>query len=230
MKNITYLRYHRDDDYQKNESLFRNIFGKRVKIVQRFIKTQGKVLDIGTSTGTMLDLFKEIGWQTFGVEPSESSRVATKKGHNVSNVFFEKSNFPKNSFDLIILNHTLEHLVGPIKILTRVYELLKDGGLVLVDVPNAGGLGSRLLGKRWPYLLPKEHISQFTKESLSNVFIQAGFKIIHFESRSGFFEYANPFLELKRKRFLLDLITIPYSLIATMLNMGDSMTMVGKKV
>lgn len=232
----SYLKYHRDSDYLENGILFRNIFRKRFQIVNKFIDQPGKVLDIGASTGVMLDIFKEKGWKTFGVEPSESSLVATKKGHKVTNTYFEKSSFPKNSFDLIVLNHTLEHLEDPTKILTKVYGLLKTGGFVLVDVPNAGGLGSKLLGKRWPYLLPKEHVSQFTKNTLSDVFIQAGFRIIHYESRSGIFEYANPVLQLWqslitfKKRFYVDILLSPYSLLATILNMGDSMTLVGKKI
>ena len=32
-----------------------------------------------------------------------------------------------------------------------------------------------------------------------------------------------------RKRFLLDLVMAPYSLIVTLLNMGDSMSMIGRK-
>lgn len=232
----SYLKYHRDSDYLENENMFKNIFRKRFQIANKFIDRPGKVLDIGASTGVMLDIFKENGWQTFGVEPSESSLVATKKGHNISNVFFEKVNFKKNYFDLIILNHTLEHLEDPEKVLVKAFNLLKRGGAVLVDVPNAGGIGSKLLGKKWPYLLPKEHISQFTKDSLSDVFAKAGFKIIHFESRSGIFEYSNPVLALWqsltsfKKRFFEDILLSPYSLLVTLLNMGDSMTIVGKKV
>lgn len=232
----SYLKYHRDSDYLENKKLFKNIFTKRFNIINRFVDKPGKVLDIGASTGVMLDIFKENGWQTFGVEPSESSKVATRKGHVIFSTFFEKANIEQKDFDLIILNHTLEHLVDPTNVLIKAFSLLKKGGILLVDVPNAGGIGAKLLGKNWPYLLPDEHVSQFTKKSLSNILVQPGFNVIHFESRSGIFEYANPVLELWqslstfKKRFFENILFFPYSLLATVLNMGDSMTIVGKKV
>lgn len=234
--NISYKKYHRDFDYSENEKLFKNIFTKRFNIINRFIDKPGKVLDIGTSTGVMLDIFREKGWKTFGIEPSQSSKIALQKGHDIKQGFFENVHFKKEEFDLIILNHTLEHLDNPLSVLNKVFGLLRKGGYVLVDVPNAGGIGSKLLKKKWPYLLPKEHVSQFTKTSLSNLFVMAGFNIAHFESRSGIFEYASPLQELWRslitfkKRFFEDILLFPYSLVSTMLNMGDSMTLIGKKV
>lgn len=235
MKKISYLKYHRDKTYEENESLFSNIFEKRYNISKRFIETPGKILDIGTSTGVMLDIFKKHGWETWGVEPSESGRIAKSKGHNIKRGFFEKVDLPNNYFDIIIMNHTLEHLDNPVGILRKMKTLLKDSGIVYIDVPNAGGIASRLMGKRWPYRLPFEHKQQFTRTSLSKVFNEAGFRVIYFESRSGIFEFANPVREIfeslvtLKKRFFTNLITFPYALAVTLLNSGDSMSMIGQK-
>jgi len=230
-----YSNYHRDKEYEENEKLFANIFLKRVKIIDKFSKKKGIVLDVGCSTGVMLDLFKERGWKTWGVEPSKSGKVAKKKGHNIRKDYFERCQLPENHFDLIILNHVLEHMDNPVKSLKKVRRLLKKGGIVLVDVPNVGSLSSIILGDRWPFLLPNEHKYQFTKDSLSNVFKEAGLKVIHFESRSGICEYGEPFKELInslttfKKRFFTDTLLSPYSILVTLLNMGDSMSLVGKK-
>ena len=233
---INYKNYHRDEDYQKFESIFRNIFLKRFSLIKRFTKSRGRVLDVGASTGVMLDIFKDEGWKVWGVEPSKSASVAEGKGHKVVKDIFERAKLPKNYFDVVVLNHTLEHMDEPLIVLKKVETLLKDDGIIFVDVPNAGGLGARILGKNWPYLLPKEHKYQFTKESLSKLLNEAGFKIVHTESRSGLFEYANPALELwnslstLKKRFFFNVLTFPYALITTVLNMGDSISMVGKKI
>lgn len=233
---INYLNYHRDREYLENEALFKNIFTKRFNIAKKFIIKPGTILDIGTSTGTMLDVFKEHDWKTWGVEPSESALIAKSKGHMIIHNYFEKTNLKENFFDLVILNHTLEHLDNPQKILGKVYRVLKTGGIILVDVPNFGGLSSKILKKHWPYLTPYEHRHQFTYENLTKILKNSGFKIIHWESRSGLFEYSKPYLELWRslttlkKRFIKDLLTLPFSLLATLLNMGDSMTFVGRKI
>ena len=223
------MNYHRDSDYLKNESMFRNIFQKRFNLIKSH--SRGgilTVLDIGCSNGVFLDLF--VGSETWGVEPSKISDRAKRKGHRVLNTFFEQAKLPENYFDLIILNHTLEHMDNPNFVLKKVNTLLKVGGIVFIDVPNFGSLSSRLLGKRWPYLLPEEHKHQFTKESLDKLIKNNGFNILHWESRSGIFEFANPLRELGRKRFLLDLFAIPYSLFATLLGMGDSMSFIARKI
>lgn len=232
------MNYHRDKDYLRFEKTYRNIFQTRFNLLSKFLPhfvpqggtSRGRVLDIGCANGVFLDLFKEKGWQTWGVEPSDSADEAERKGHKISKTTFEKASLPENYFDLVIINHTLEHMADPSAVLTKVYGLLKNNGILFVDVPNAGSLGARILGKRWPYLLPKEHKWQFTQKSLTGLLEQAGFKIFYWRSRSGIFEYANPFLDLGRRRFLLDLLAIPYSLSATLLGMGDSMSFVAKKI
>ena len=228
---IDYSNYHRDSDYRKFEPMFRNIFLKRYYLIKRYVRSgPGKVLDIGCSNGVFLDLFGERGWETWGIEPSESGDVAGKKGHKIIASFFEKVELSKNYYDLVIMNHTLEHMDNPSFVLKKIHTILKKGGTLFIDVPNAGGFGARLFGKYWPYRLPDEHKWQFTKRTLSEIVGKSGFKILCWESRSGIFEYANPLLELKRKRFVIDILTAPYAVIATVLKMGDSMSIVGRKV
>ena len=232
---MEYKKYHRDKTYEKFERHFKNIFRKRFDIARNFMKKKGRVLDIGCSTGSMLDIFREAGFETWGVEPSESAEIAREKGHKIKNSYFEKALLPPSYFDVVILNHTLEHMDDAVWVLKKVYRILKANGILVVDVPNAGGLGAKILGNRWPYRLPEEHKYQFTKDSLIEVFEKSGFRVMHFESRSGIFEFAHPFEEVweslvtLKKRFFRNLINMPYDILVTGLNMGDSMTVIGKK-
>lgn len=222
------MNYHRDKDYIENESLFRNIFQTRFNLIKKFVDKPNRVLDIGCSNGVFLDLYK--GSETWGVEPSASAKVAAAKGHKILRTPFEKADLPNNFFDLVIINHTLEHMDKPLAVLKKVYRLLKKDGIIFVDVPNAGGLSAKLLGEYWSFRLPQEHKWQFTRDILSKLFRESSLKIVAFKSRSGIFEYANPLLELRRPRFVIDILTSPYSLIVTLLNVGDSMSLIGKKI
>jgi ubiquinone/menaquinone biosynthesis C-methylase UbiE len=233
---IDYTNYHRDKEYLENEKLFQNIFKKRYKIISRFTKNPRTVLDIGCSNGIFLDLYKKS--ETWGVEPSGSGYMMkdiryTK--HKIIHSYFEKAKLPQNYFDLVIMNHILEHVKDAEIVLAKIYRLLKKDGILFIDVPNAGGLGSKLLGDKWPYRLPNEHTYQFTKESLSKLVSGTGFNILHWESRSGIFEFTNPILDIWqsltgfKKRFIINILASPYHLVSTALQMGDSMSFVAKK-
>src|SRR5260221_4358854 len=186
---MDYKKYHRDKTYLEEEKHFKNIFKTRYNIAKRFKQKAGRVLDIGASTGTMLDIFKKAGWETWGVEPSQSARIAKEKGHKILKSYFEKTKLPDNYFDLVIVNHTLEHVDDAIVVMKKIYKILNKTGVVLIDVPNAGGLGSRVLKDKWPYRLSEEHKYQFTRQSLASLYEKAGLEIKHYESRSGMFEF-----------------------------------------
>ena len=235
-RKFDYQSYHRDEDYQKFASLFKNFFLKRYKIICKFKKEPGKVLEIGASTGTFLEIFQEKGWQVWGVEPSISGEIAQKKDIKILRSTFEKAKLPQNFFDVIILNHTLEHLENPVLVLQKAKKLLKKNGVVLVDVPNFGSLSAKIRGKRWPYLTPEEHLFHFTPGTLKKVFKKAGLGVIHTETHSGVFDCGDVGLEIwqafvgRKKRFLKDVFTLPGSFVITyILNQGTSLTMVGRR-
>lgn len=220
-----YKHYHRDNQYFENELLFRDIFLKRLQIIEKFKKT-GKVLEIGSSTGVMLELFQKKGWEVMGIEPSKQAcEIANKRGIRTLNTNFESAAL-NNIYDVVILNHVLEHLDNPKLILKKCYQVLTRGGLVFIDVPNFGSLASRLWKSKWKYRLLDEHNWHFTHKSLRKLLILTGFKEIHWEARSGIFDWGRLSL---RRNLLFGLLTLIPDLIITKLKLGTSLTVIGQK-
>ncbi len=221
-----YKQYHRDNQYFENESLFSDIFQKRLQIIEKFKKT-GRILEIGSSTGVMLDLFQKRGWEVMGVEPSKkASEIANRRGIKTLNTNFESVTLD-NMYDVVILNHVLEHLNNPKLILKKCFQVLAKDGIVFIDVPNFGSSASRFWKSKWKYLLLDEHNWHFTHESLRKLLILTGFKEIHWEARSGIFDWGK--LRLRRN-LLLGLLTLIPDLIVTKLKSGTSLTIIGKKI
>ena len=229
-----YQEYHRDDDYLKYESHFRNIFEKRFKLISKY-KNSGRVLEIGASSGTMLDLFLKHGWITYGVEPSGAGKFAKAKGHRILRNEFEKANLKANFFDVVILNHTLEHMMNPLSVLRKVRRILKKGGVVYIDVPNFASFSAIVSREWWKYLLPSEHIHHFTNRSLLKIINKAGLRKVKVMTWSGFFDFANPFLYYwwsftsGRINFINDFIDIPGNFVATLLNRGTNLVIIAQK-
>ena len=163
---INYKNYHRDSEYQENEKMFRNIFLKRYNLISKFAKTPRESFGYWLFQWCLfLDLFKNS--ETWGVEPSSIGYRIKDVRHRIINEYFEEAKLPENYFDLVIMNHTLEHVKDADLVFAKIYELLKKNSILFIDVPNAGGLGSKIMGDNWPYRLAKEHNYQFTKVSLS---------------------------------------------------------------
>ena len=226
--------YHRDETYIIEERLFENIFLRRFKEITKFIKG-GSVLDVGCSTGVMLSIFKRSGFDIKGVEISKkAAQMCQNKGIDVIVGPFEKIKFGEK-FDLIILNHTLEHLENPLQALEKAGRILKPKGYIMVDLPNFDSPVAKTLKSHWPHLLPDEHLWHFTPKAFTVLFKKMGYKILLIKKASGIWDFLKPHQELYdsltgfKKRFIKNFLTALPSLIMTRMNKGSDLLVIARK-
>jgi 2-polyprenyl-3-methyl-5-hydroxy-6-metoxy-1,4-benzoquinol methylase len=127
-----------------------------------FARTRGlrRVLDVGCGSGIFLDMARERGLLTFGVElNSKAAQQARKKGHTIFSHLLSDLNIEQTggAFDLITLFQVLEHVPDPVKTLTEAATLLRPGGFTSVAVPSATGLAN--LAPMDPSMWPPHHMS-----------------------------------------------------------------------
>lgn len=232
---IDYSDYHRDSDYEKFNEHFRNIFQNIYSLVSRYVSRPAKILEIGCSTGTLLSLFKENGWEVWGIEPSKSFWNAQEKGIKVLGVSLLEAKLEEASFDLVVINHTLEHMSKPLDNLKKAYKLLKKGGKIYIGVPNFDSLDSRLWKSKWKMLLPEEHNFQYTPQTLKKVLEKVGFKIVEMRTNEGIWSLSSPLKGLvdeiknRKRAFLIDLISSPFALFSTIVNKGSNLIVIAEK-
>jgi len=108
------------------------------KLLEQEQPRKGTILDLGCATGHFLSIFKNDGWKVVGVELSDFCRAFARDhfGIDVIKGTVETVDFPPRSFDIISLNHVLEHLREPLEVLERIKKWLKDDGLFCVEVPS----------------------------------------------------------------------------------------------
>ncbi len=111
-----------------------NQFQRRWKYLQSTLPEQGKVLEFGCSSGFMLYPLQSKGYECFGVEPSGifSEYVRSK---NVK--IFENTAALNSDFDFVMHYFVLEHVKEPALFLEENLRLLKPGGTLVVEIPNA---------------------------------------------------------------------------------------------
>jgi SAM-dependent methyltransferase len=120
-----------------------------------------------------------LGWQVAGVEVDEAAaRKARRFSIRVHAGDLLEAPFAPGEFDCVTAFHVLEHVPDPIRAVRRMLEWLAPGGLLVLEVPNAGGLGARLFGRAWSGLELPRHLSRFTPETLGATVARAGGRVV----------------------------------------------------
>jgi SAM-dependent methyltransferase len=141
------------------------------------------VLDIGAGRGYDLEIARDVqpDARLFAIEASDPSAEALRElGIDVHGIDIEREPFPfgPESLDLIIANQILEHTKELFWILHQVSTTLKQGGHLLIGVPNLAALHNRilLLAGRQPTAVRSStaHVRGFTRRDLET-FLQRGF-------------------------------------------------------
>jgi len=140
------------------------------------------LLDVGCGFGHFLDHARTLGFETWGVDP-DAGRVeqAAARGHVVECCEAIPGIFGGRRFEIVVLNHVIEHVRDPVALLRRLRDLLAPGGLLFVGCPNFAGLHAKLVGAHYHHFCPPEHIAYFTPCSLRHAALTAGFMEIAFE-------------------------------------------------
>lgn len=145
------------------------------------------ILDVGCGGGSFSQLLKKTRpVEVWGIESNErAATIATKKLDRVIRAPFDSSlNLPSQSFDCIIFNDVIEHLVDHFAALLYAKTLLRDGGVVVASIPNVRcyyNIVNLLVHKNWEYvdygILDKTHLRFFTYRSILSTFNKLGYRV-----------------------------------------------------
>jgi 2-polyprenyl-3-methyl-5-hydroxy-6-metoxy-1,4-benzoquinol methylase len=136
----------------------------------------GRLLDVGCGDGRRFDAFSARGWRVEGQEvDARAAAAARAAGYTVHHGSLVDLRLAAAQFDVITLNHVVEHLHRPAETLTECRRLLRPGGRVVAVTPNVASLGHARFGRAWRGLEPPRHLQVFTPASLRAVAAAAGF-------------------------------------------------------
>ena len=146
-----------------------------------------RVLDVGCADGTFgeaLEKAREI--EVWGVEPTKSAAATAKAKLDrvIEGMFDPQMDLPVGSFDCILFNDVLEHMLAPELALRYARRLLTPGGVVVASIPNIRSfptLWRLMFHGSWEYqdagVLDRTHLRFFTKSSMVDMFEREGFAL-----------------------------------------------------
>lgn len=153
------------------------------KILKKYNKTKGSLLDVGCGKGFFLKIAKDNGWEVHGIDISDYAREFAKKQFNlnVSLGDLENIEFSEKKFDVITLWDTLEHLRRPYEVLEKIKKLLKKEGRLFIKTPNINSIFYKLYRRYWLGFNPF-HLYYFSPKTLREILQQSGFRIVKLET------------------------------------------------
>ncbi len=146
---------------------------------------QGRLLDVGCASGKFLRQMGAVGWTLAGIE--YDVEAAERARRTEAEMFVgdpAHAPFADGRFDLITAFHSLEHMPDPLRTLTRMMRWLAPGGLAIVEVPNAAGLGAALFGAYWSGFDLPRHLIHFTPATMRAMVERAGGAVEAVEHKS----------------------------------------------
>jgi SAM-dependent methyltransferase len=146
---------------------------------------RGRYLDVGCGSGAALGVARSLGWHVAGIEPDAAAAQKARAFADELHVCDALAASPGSGrFDVVTTLHVLEHVPDPVRLLRRMLDWLAPGGLLIVEVPNAGGLGAALFGGAWSGLELPRHLSHFSPATLRRAVAQARGEVLWVRHRA----------------------------------------------
>jgi len=182
-----------EDDYFTRKNQYVNRWSEFCAMFESLLdkvvgfKREGKLLDVGAGVGTLLSVAARRGFAVKGVEVSRwaAAFAREKKGLDILTGSLEDACLEMEAFDVVVINHVLEHVDEPRALMAEVHRILKNDGLLVIGVPNIGSIMAGLQSGKWPSLRPEEHIWHFTPATIKRLVTEAGFTELYFEAREN---------------------------------------------
>ena len=176
-----------------------------------------RILDVGCGDGFHLNLLREYGnkkWTLEGIDLDKRAvDAARKSGLNVHLGSVEEMGLPKETFDLVFMIQTIEHVEKPAEVLSAIFQLLKKGGKLVIVTDNTDSIDFKIYKKRYwgGYHFPR-HWNLFNKKSLSKLAVKTGFEVEDLSTIvspvNWVYSIHNSLVGRKKSQWLIDRFTL----------------------
>jgi 2-polyprenyl-3-methyl-5-hydroxy-6-metoxy-1,4-benzoquinol methylase len=177
------------------------------------MKSQGvrpgaRVMDVGCAAGDFV-IAAEGTYEVWGLDASPHAIALAKSRHPAARdrVFVgdpSALSMPDGWFDAITMWDVVEHFDDPVGEVRAAAAKLKPGGLLFLSTPNIGALVAKLMGPRWAFMTPPEHIGFFSRATLQTLLGRCGFLETDWSTRGKWISLG--FLAYKARRVFPELV------------------------
>ncbi|AMS25850.1 hypothetical protein AEM51_01350 [Bacteroidetes bacterium UKL13-3] len=164
-------------DQNKRGEVFYALFQKEIGNI-----CNATVFEIGCGAGGILYPFYKAGYTTEGIDyDKEHLEYGKTKGLNLQFGDYKEA-VPRQSKDIIILSHVLEHMSNPVRELNDIFEKIKDNGYLILEVPGIFCIHTMYFD---PIVyFQNAHVYSFYKDYLVKIAEQIGVTVKYADERA----------------------------------------------
>ncbi len=141
------------------------------------LRADARILDVGSGAGDLLCELADAGFTNLlGVDPFLRESISI--GRSVR-ILATQLDAVRGEFDLVMFNHSLEHMPDQASALRSAATLLHTNGICTIAIPVAGSDPWSRYGTDWVGLDAPRHLFLHTEQSLRQVALRAGLHVYH---------------------------------------------------
>ena len=171
-------------NYFEDRRIIEKNFSGRLSTLRRLMTgAHQRLLEIGCAYGFFLNAARPSFESVQGIDVSEDAVRFAKEdlGLDVTCGDFLEADLSNQTFDVVCLWDTIEHLATPRRYLEKVSAHMPAGSLLAITTGDIGSFNARFQKGRWRLIHPPTHLHYFTKRSLAELLDRCGFDVIHVE-------------------------------------------------
>lgn len=176
-----------------------NYYLEIINYLCKYLKQDFHILDAGCGSGTILKLFEEKKFNNlYGADKSDAflSNLKSSKIKNLDINILENNKDYNNKFNLIVVNHVLEHIFDLNTAINNLKNMLSENGYLYIAVPD---LLEYINYYNTPFMkFGIEHINHFCKTSILNLASIYGFDVIDYGKRETYVNLSEIYFLLKK--------------------------------
>lgn len=181
--------------YDFSEKAFGFVYRVRAKLEAKRalswcedVPMAAKILDVGCGDGFHLKLLRDYGIKTWSLEgvdfDTRAVKKAREKGLNVHEGSLSETRLAVDSYDLVFMIQTIEHLESPPGMLSDIYKLLKPGGKLVIVTDNTDSVDFKWFKRKyWGGYHTPRHWNLFNKKSLALLGTKCGYQVVSIQTQ-----------------------------------------------
>jgi hypothetical protein len=165
-------------DYLGDAERHRQAARRRLSLIDRFVPSRGRLLDVGAAAGFFVDEAIHVDWEAEGIDIAAHVVEWGRRELDVPLRVGEISAVEdRGAYTVVTMWDYIEHSLDPAGDLASCNELLVPDGIVALSTGDLDSLAARITRSRWHLLTPRHHNFFFSARTLTRLLERSGFEI-----------------------------------------------------